>query len=109
MIIIEKNKGTKIPYEVSGKRITFDDDLSLNLAKQEKDWPVHIDVCMDRDENLCNGTGAGLYYVAQIDIPAAVYSEPETEDDPPVKQPLDMDTVTLTLWSLDQLVEAIDE
>ena len=69
MIVINKNEGTKIPYEVSGKRITFDDDLSLNLAKQEKDWPVHIDVCVDRDGNLCTGTGVGLYYVAQIDTP----------------------------------------
>lgn len=108
MITINKNEGTKIPYEISGTRITFDDDLSLNLAKQEKDWPVHIDICVDGDGNLCNGTGAGLYYVAQIDIPAAVYTEPETEGDPSEKQPLDMDTVTLTLWSLDDLTEAIE-
>lgn len=109
MIIIEKNKGTKIPYEVSGKRITFDDDLSMNLAKQEKDWPVHIDICVDGDGNLCNGTGAGLYYVAQIDIPAAVYAEPETEGESQTRQPLDMDTVTLTLWSIDELTESTDE
>lgn len=109
MIIIHKNKGEKIPYEVSGKRITFDDDLSLNLAKQEKDWPVHIDVCVDRDGNLCNGTGAGLYYVAQIDIPAAQYTVPESEEDPPQRLPLDMDTVTLTLWSIEDLVESLED
>lgn len=103
MIIIEKNEGTKIPSEVSGKRITFDDDLSLNLAKQEKDWPVHIDICVDGDGNLCNGTCAGLYYVAQIDIPAAVYNDEQ------VRLPLDMDTVTLTLWSIDELTESTDE
>lgn len=103
MIIIEKNEGTKIPYEVSGKRITFDDDLSLNLAKQEKDWPVHIDICVDGDGNLCNGTGAGLYYVAQIDIPAAAYNDEQ------IRQPLDMDTVTLTLWSVDELTQSTDE
>lgn len=108
MIIIEKNPGTKIPYEVSGKRITFDDDLSLNLSKQEKDWPVHIDICVDADRNLCTGTGQGLYYVAQIDIPAAVYTEPESEDESPERQPLDMDTVTLTLWSIDELIESTD-
>ena len=45
MIIVEKNQGTKIPYEVDGTRITFADDLSLNLAKREEDWPVHIDIC----------------------------------------------------------------
>lgn len=109
MIVIHKNEGEKIPYEVSGKRITFDDDLSLNLAKQEKDWPVHIDVCVDRDRNLCNGTGAGLYYVAQLDIPAAEYSEPETEEEQPQRLPLDMNKVTLTLWSIDELVEAVDD
>ena len=106
MIIISKNEGTKIPYEVSGKRVTFDDDLSLNLAKQEKDWPVHIDICIDRDENLCTGTGTGLYYVAQIDIPAARYAEPQEEGEQPQKLPLDMDTVTLTLWSMDDLTES---
>lgn len=102
MIIIEKKQGTKIPYEVSGKRITFDDDLSLNLSKQEKDWLVHIDICEDADGNLC--TGHGLYYVAQIDIPAAVYSEDENSE----KQPLDMDTVTLTLWSIDEPIDATE-
>ena len=109
MIVINKNEGTKIPYEVSGKRITFDDDLSLNLAKQEKDWPVHIDVCVDRDGNLCTGIGVGLYYVAQIDIPAAEYTTPAEEGESPEKRPLDMEKVTLTLWSLDELAEAENE
>ena len=31
MTVKSKNEGTKIPYEISGTRITFDDDLSLNL------------------------------------------------------------------------------
>ena len=90
MIIIEKNAGEKIPYSISKKtKLCFDDDLTLDLAKQEKDWPVHKDICVDRDGNLCTGTGEGLYYVAQIDIPAAVYSEPATEDEAPEKQPHD--------------------
>lgn len=109
MIVINKNEGTKIPYEVSGKRITFDDDLSLNLAKQEKDWPVHIDVCVDRDGNLCTGTGVGLYYVAQIDIPAAEFTIPAEEGESPERLPLDMEKVTLTLWSLNEFTEGENE
>ena len=52
MIIVEKNEGPKIEYEVTGKKICFDDDLTINLAKREEDWPVHIDICSDRDDDL---------------------------------------------------------
>ena len=48
-----------IPYEVSGKKVIFDDDLSINLSKREKDDPVHIDVCYDEDGELCIGAAAG--------------------------------------------------
>ena len=44
MIIVEKNPGQKIDYEVNKTKITFDDDLTLNLAKREEDYAVHIDV-----------------------------------------------------------------
>lgn len=96
MTVKSKNEGTKIPYEISGTRITFDDDLSLNLAKKQRDWDVHIDICSDGDGSLCTGTG--LYYVAEIDIPAAVYED----EDPTQSIPLDMDDVTLTLWSVER-------
>ena len=63
MIIVEMNEGQKIEYEIQNtatkKKITFDDDLTINLAKREEDWPVHIDVCYDEDENLVIGTAAG--------------------------------------------------
>lgn len=49
MIIVEKNPGQKIDYEVNKTKITFDDDLTLNLAKREEDYAVHIDVCFDED------------------------------------------------------------
>lgn len=95
-----------IPYETSGKKIIFDDDLSINLQKREKDDPVHIDVCFDTDDELCIGAAAGWAYVAEIDIPARRYEdvpveggeEGETQREP---VPLDMDLVTLTLWALD--------
>lgn len=109
MIVIEKNSGQKIAYEVNKTKLTLDDDLTINLAKREEDYDVHIDVCYDVDNALCIGAAAGRSYVAQIDIPARKYTEITTEgtDDGDTSSttrepvPLDMDTVTLTLWSID--------
>ena len=106
MIIIEKNVGPKIEYEVTGKKICFDDDLTINLAKRQRDDPEHIDVCFDSDGELVIGAAAGRAYVAEIDIPAKEYEyhEPENEGDepePPTPLPLDMDKVTLTLWAIE--------
>lgn len=104
MIIINKDNGPKIDYEVTGNKITFDDDLTINLAKREEDWAVHIDVCFDSTDGLVVGAAAGRNYVAEIDIPARAYNYVESEDDrgdeerSPVPVPLDMDKVTLTLW-----------
>ena len=102
MIIIEKNEGTKIEYEVSGKKVCFDDDLTINLAKREEDDPVHIDVCFDADHDLVIGAAAGRSYVAEIDIPAREYTEEgEGEEAQRTPVPLDMDKVTLTLWAIE--------
>lgn len=108
MIIVEKNTGTKIEYEVSKSKITFDDELTLNLAKLQKDYPEHKDICFDSDGDLVLGTKAGCYYVAEIDIPPIEYEERETDGDTEDKNavnrtpmPLDMEKVTLTLWSID--------
>lgn len=122
MIVIEKNPGQKIDYEVNKTKLTLDDDLTINLAKREEDYAVHIDVCYDEDGALCIGAAAGRSYVAQIDIPPRQYKEVpaaaaadggnEAADDAEgattpgcqtVKEalPLDMDTVTLTLWSIE--------
>ena len=108
MIIVNKNEGTKIPYEQMGNKICFDDDLTINLAKREEDDAVHIDVCFDADDTLVVGAAAGRRYVAEIDIPAREYVEVEEEAEgeehsktrrDPV--PFDMDKVTLTLWAID--------
>lgn len=96
MIIIEINEGPKIPYEVTGKKIIFDDDLMLNLAKRQSEEPVHIDICYNKARQLITGTQDAWAFVAQIDIPAIEYSEGEE----PEPLPLDMDKVTLTLWAL---------
>lgn len=112
MIIINKNEGEKIPYEVNGDRITFDDDLTINLKKREDDSPVHIEVCYDAYGELVIGAAAGRRYVAEIDIPARQYTEgeadPEAEGEnefgtglaAPVPVPFDIDKVMLTLWAI---------
>jgi len=105
MIVINKNEGPKIPYEVNGTKITFDDELTLKLAKLEKDDPVHKDICYDADGDLMIGTAGARAYVAEIDIPAREYIYHEAaegeEADPPTPVPLDMDKVTLTLWAIE--------
>lgn len=115
MKIIEINEGTKIPYEVTGTKICFDDDLTINLAKRQEDWAVHIDVCSDDEGALVIGAKSGSYYVAQLDIPATEYEETEVDTDNAdgelteeqqsetvrTAKPLDMDKVTLTLWALE--------
>ena len=109
MIVIEKNEGPKIDYEIQNtatkKKITFDDDLTINLIKREEDWPVHIDVCFDADGDLVIGTAAGRAYVAEIDIPARAYEDiPDPEDpDQTIHQamPLDLDKCTLSLWAIE--------
>lgn len=101
MIIVEKNVGEKIPYDVMGKTIMFDGDLSINLTKREKDYAEHIDICFDDDRNLVIGAAAGRAYVAEIDIPAREYTTEIIEgEEQRIPVPLDMDKVTLSLWAI---------
>ena len=108
MIIVEKNEGPKIPYSVRSTKITFDDDLTINLAKREKDSKEHIDICSDKEGDLVIGAAAGRMYVAEIDIPERRYESViiEEEGEEPREEltpvPLDMNTVTLTLWSIEE-------
>ena len=123
--VIEKNAGQKIDFEQSGTRLIFgDDEIMLNAAKYQKDWDVEVDVCRDKSGNLTIGTGSGLRYVAQVEIPAATYTETEIEAEEPAeapaaedaaegdgmnqkttvqrdKNPLDMGDVTVVLWSVE--------
>lgn len=120
MTVIEKNSGAKIPYEVVKNKICFDDDLTINLAKREDDRDVHIDVCYDSYGELVIGAAAGRSYVAEIDIPARRYTQPEPIEEvtadgeenaeggtrmgnstPAEPIPFSMDSVTLTLWAID--------
>lgn len=121
--VIEKNAGEKIGFEQSDTRLIFgDDELMLNAAKYQKDWDVEVDVCRDKSGNLTIGTGSGLRYVAQVEIPAATYTETVIEAEEPVedpaaegmdenddtkttlqrdKNPLNMSDVTVILWSIE--------
>lgn len=105
--VIEKNEGTKIPYNQDGYSLELDDGaLTLKLTKYQKDWPVLVDVCRDKNSNLTISTDNGLRYVAQIVIPAIQYNETvegEGEERTTTKEaiPLDTGDVVLTLWSVD--------
>lgn len=99
MNVIEVNVGPKIPYEVGSTKITFDDELMLNLKKYEQDDPVEIDICADKNGNLT--TAIAWRTVAQIEIPARQYNEEVTEEGTVrTAVPFDMDRVTLKLYSL---------
>ena len=112
MTVIEANVGEKIPYVVRRSKITFDDELMLNLAKLERDDPISVDICMTKLGMLT--TGLGRDYVAQIAIPAREYTETEMEnpdydaEDPTSREkitqrdpvPFSMTNVTLTLYAL---------
>lgn len=123
--VTEKNAGQKIDFEQSGTRLIFgDDEIMLNAAKYQKDWPVEVDICRDKADNLTIGTASGLRYVAQVMIPAATYTEtvieepeaPEADAEGAEqtenggmnqqnvqrdKNPLNMGDVTVVLWSIE--------
>lgn len=116
MIIIEKNAGKKIDYELTGTKLEFaDGELMLNLARYQQDDAVTKDIMVDSEGYLT--TGHGVYYCAQVEIPAAEYnetvtSEEVTENGETVTKevvnrerlPLDMGKVTLYLFSIDGIV-----
>lgn len=113
--IVNKNNGEKIPYFVGigTNKISFNDELTLNLEKYERDDPAHIDICQDIYGNLVTGVIPNIAerYVAQIDIPAREY-EKEYDDEGEaitIPQPFNISKCTLTLWSLNNEVNADDE
>lgn len=103
MIVENKNIGIKIGYTVQGTVISFNEEITLDLSKYERDFPVHLDI--SKNEHGMLVVGANRQYVAQIDIPARVYEEIETSDEENsiIKNALDLDvsTIKLTLWSLE--------
>lgn len=122
MKVIEANEGRKVEYEENGSWLNFDDQISLNLKRMEADHDVHVDITADAFGRL--QTGEGVYYVAQLTIPARQYDETEIENPDYVEPgegeeadefsgghvnrtitkkdpvPFSMDNVTLTLYAL---------
>ena len=96
------------------------DQILLNIEHMESDRPEQRDITADAFGNL--QTGEGLYYVAQIDVPARQYTETEVDNpdyDPDADEngesggtgnskkivkrdpfPFSMENVTLTLYAL---------
>lgn len=127
MNVIEKTKGRKVDYTVTGNKIVFrDDELSVNLAARERDDAMTVDVCEDCFGCLTLGVNTETRrYVAQVEIPPRAYvverTEPEeaepvaeAEDDKqqpggmerineirtPV--PFDIEKCTLILWGMEE-------
>lgn len=105
MTIVERNEGLKIPYEVNGTKITFDDMLTIDLKRYQKEEERVVDISLDEDEIL--QMGLGKWYIANLVIPPKEYEFVESGSDEEgnpvlnkVAKPLDMDKVTLTLWAL---------
>lgn len=99
MNIIEKNEGVKVPFTINGNKITIREEMTLDLSKYERDYPVNLDICNNKDGILI--VGLSDYYVAQLEIPERQYVE-ETVDEEVTRVPVpfNMDNVTLVLWAL---------
>jgi len=109
MQIVEMNEGRKIDYELTGTTLSFaDGELSLNLARFQKDEAVKKDIMVDNEGYLT--TGHGRYYAAQVEIPPKEYEE-ATENEgegeepaTPAPLPLDTDKVILYLFSIEGIL-----
>lgn len=101
MKIVEKNQGPKIAYSTYGTKLTLNEEMTLDLAKYERDFEVNIDICRNNVGFLTFGISER--YVAQINIPQRQYTVSGTgEEQTQVAVPLDMKNVTLTLWSVEE-------
>lgn len=123
MKIIEKNEGKKINCNLTGTKLDFADGaLTLDLARYQQDDPVTRDIMVDSEGYLT--TGRGLYYAAQVEIPARKYTETVTtaqETDAQAEggentegmsretvtrtpEPLDTEDVSLYLFAIDGIM-----
>lgn len=112
MKVINVNEGPKMEYSVSKSKITFADELTVNLEKCERDYPVSIDICIDKFGMVT--TGLGVRYAAQIEIPERQYTEesiknpdydpedPQSQETVIKKEPVSfsMANVTLKLYAI---------
>ena len=110
IIVVEKNEGPKIAYEVSGTKIFFgEDELMVNLKSRERDEAVTLDICKDTQDGLTVGVNTeSREYVAQIVIPAREYEMVDTGEKDEYGNPtvernpmaFDMKRCTLILWAI---------
>lgn len=114
MEIIHKNEGTYVAYQISGNKITFNEEFMVNLSKYERDDEVILDICRDNKTGaLVTGVPEIGKYVAQIIIPPREYvastlesQEMMTEETLVGKDAADvavtfaMDKCTLSLWAI---------
>lgn len=112
MNVIKLTEGEYIDYSVSKTKITFEDELMLNVQKLERDFDVTVDICIDKYGMIV--TGLGVKYAAQIEVPARQYVDKEVQnpdydpEDPQSKEtiikkepvPFSMDNVTLKLYGI---------
>lgn len=112
--IIEMNKGEKIQFTIEGNNISFrDDELILNLSKNQKDFDRSIDISEDESGALTMGK-TKWRYLAQIFIPGrtatlvqasdTTNSTPDAETDQvsytKTALPFDISTVVIRLWAI---------
>lgn len=116
MKIVDMNEGTKIDYNLRGTKLNFaDGELTIDLARYQRDEEVTKDIMVDSEGYLT--MGRGRYYVAQVVIPAKEYEEEivtetveengesvERENVNRTPKPLDTGKVTLKLFSIDGIV-----
>ena len=106
MKVIEANEGRKVEYEENGSWLNFDDQISLNLKKMEADHDVHVDITADAFGRL--QTGEGVYYVAQLTIPARQYEETEIENPDYVELTEDEETGDPGAWHVNRTITKKD-
>ena len=107
MRIIEKQPGAHVDYCLEGTRIVFrGGELALDLARYVRDYPVHLIVSENEYGMLV--LGPAHRYVAELDLPARVYTVEKGEADDigfprlyrhPV--PFDLSSASLTLWAME--------
>lgn len=105
MKVLYKNGAPGVDYALDGARLSFrGGELTLDLEKLQRDYPVTLVVSEDREGRLT--LGPAWRYVAEIEIPARRSAVRKTgaADDfgfPVLERvyfPLDTAEVTLTLW-----------
>lgn len=107
MKIINKEEGRKVAYAVDKTVLSIGGgELMADLQRYQRDFPVHLNICLNEYGML--NMGLAERYVAEVDIPAKVYTYMQDgvdeNDAPRMRQevtPLDMEDVVLTLWSME--------